>query len=327
MAEMTKKERVRSALEGRPVDRVPVSVWGHDFEREWRPQDLVAATLDSYRAYGWDFIKFNPRATYFAEAWGNRYVPMAGRQPRLEAPTVTAADQFSGICPVDGRSGVFGDHLYALRLLSDEVAGEVDVVQTVFSPLAVAAQLCGVGDEFARYAAEDPAGAHRAVAAIAATLTEYAKASLECGVSGIFFAPLTWASRDTASENFYREFGRPYDLQVLTAASGAQFNILHVCRNHNMLDLLLDYPVRAFNWADHGEGNPSLAEIKARTPAAVMGGLDHAHLHEMAPEEATAQANDAIAAVPAGLFLTGGCAIRPETPPAVLAAIAPSDRG
>lgn len=85
MAEMTRKERVRAALEGRPLDRVPVSLWGHDFEREWRPRDLVAATLESYRAYGWDFIKFNPRATYFAEAWGNEYEPVSGRQPLLLA--------------------------------------------------------------------------------------------------------------------------------------------------------------------------------------------------------------------------------------------------
>jgi uroporphyrinogen decarboxylase len=324
MADMMKKERVRAALKGRPVDRVPVSLWGHDFLREWRPRDLVEATLDGYREGNWDFIKFNPRATYFAEAWGNTYEPLAQRQPRLITTRVAGPEQLAEIRPVDGRSGVFADHLYALRLLLDEVGAEVDVIHTVFSPLAVAAQLCGPSTEFTRYAAANPSGAHTAVAAIASTLTEYALTALATGASGIFFAPLTWASRDTSSEDFYREFGRPYDLQLLGAIAGAPFNILHVCRNHNMIDLLLDYPVAAFNWADQGDGNPSLGDVKARTARAVMGGIDQTRLHEMSPEEVTAQARQAVASVPSSLFLTAGCAIRPETPAATRKALAAS---
>ncbi len=73
MAEMTKKQRVRAALAGEPLDRPPASMWGHDFTREWSASDLVEATLEQYRAYDWDFIKLNPRASYFAEAWGSEY--------------------------------------------------------------------------------------------------------------------------------------------------------------------------------------------------------------------------------------------------------------
>ena len=70
MTAMTKRERVRAALAGESVDHVPASLWGHDFLREWSAEDLVAATLEAYRADDWDFIKLNPRATYFAEASG-----------------------------------------------------------------------------------------------------------------------------------------------------------------------------------------------------------------------------------------------------------------
>jgi len=212
---MTKKERVRAALDGRDVDRVPVSLWGHDFLREWSPRELVAATLDGYRDGDWDFIKLNPRATYFAEAWGNAYErPTDQRQPRLNAVAVSEPAALAGVRPVDGRGGVFADHLYALRLLLDEVGDEVDVIHTLFSPLSVAAQLCGPRTEFLDYARANPPGAHSAVAAVASTLSDYAVASLAAGASGIFYAPLTWASRDTCTEDFYREFGRPYDLQL-----------------------------------------------------------------------------------------------------------------
>jgi len=81
-----------------------------------------------------------------------------------------------------------------------------------------------------------------------------------------------------------------------------------------MIDILLDYPVAAFNWADHGEGNPSLADVRARTSSAVMGGIDQVRLHEMSPGDVAQQAREAVASCPDRLFLTGGCAIRPETP-------------
>jgi len=113
---------------------------------------------------------------------------------------------------------------------------------------------------------------------------------------------------------------------VLNAVRDAPFNVLHVCRNHNMLDTLLDYPVAAFNWADRGEGNPSLLEVKARTPKAVMGGIDQARLHAMSVDEVRAQALDALA-VGSGVFLTAGCAIRPDTPGANRAAVAAAARG
>jgi len=314
MAAMTKRERVRATLASEPADRAPASLWGHDFLREWSPEDLVEATLDAYRAFDWDFIKLNPRATYFAEAWGNAYDrPAEQRQPRLQHAAVRTAADLRSLAPVDAHGGVFGEHLRALGVLCDTVAGEVDVLHTVFSPLSVAVQLAGPDAAFRDLAAADPGAARHAVEAVAETLIAYARAAVDAGAAGIFYAPLHWASRDTADDAFYAEFGRPYDLRVLDAVRGAEFNVMHVCRNHNMLEALLDYPVAAFNWADHGEGNLSLAEARALTKKAVMGGIDQAGLHAMTPDEVRAQAREALGAG-RGVFVTAGCAIRPDTP-------------
>ncbi len=326
MTQMTKRERVREALAGREVDRTPHALWGHDYLREWSPEDLVAATMEAYRADDWDFIKLNPRWTYFAEAWGNTYErPTEQRTPRLASATVRQASDLARIMPLDPRATAFGEHLQALRMLIAQ-AGDVDVVHTVFSPLAVAGLLCGPDTRFKDLAAEDPAAAHAALQALTETLIGYAKASIDAGASGIFFAPLFWASYDACDDAFYAEFGRPYDLRVLAAAAGAPFNILHVCRDHNMLLSLLDYPVAAFNWADRGDGNPRLRDARARTSKAIMGGIDHTRLHTMSASEVTEQARDAIATGP-GVFLTAGCSIPPVTPPANRAAIAATARG
>ena len=149
---------------------------------------------------------------------------------------------------------------------------------------------------------------------------------IEEGASGIFYAPLTWASRDTCDDAFYAEFGRAYDLKVLDAASDADFNVLHVCRNHNMIDALLDYPVAAFNWADHGDGNPPLDNVRGRTKRAVMGGVDQTRGSTRCrrTREINTQAVDALEV--RGLFLTAGCAIRPHTSPTNRAAVAAAVR-
>ena len=314
MGGSAKKERVRAALAGRAVDRVPASLWGHDFLREWEPRDLAGATLEDYRAHDWDFIKLNPRSTYFAEAWGNTYDrPSEQRQPRLLQPAVQGIEDLAALRSVDPVGGVFAEHLTALRLVLEEVGDEVDVIQTIFSPLGVAGALCGGEAAFREHAAADPAAAHHALSVIGGVLDAYAAASIDAGSAGIFYAPLAWASHDTCTEPFYREFGRPYDLQLLHRVRGAPFNVLHVCRNHNMIDLLLDYPVAALNWADRGVGNPSLADVKARTAKAVMGGIDQTRLTEMTDDAVAEQARSALAVGPERLFLTAGCSIPPAT--------------
>ena len=183
------------------------------------------------------------------------------------------------------------------------------------------------GKDLIQLARSAPSDVEAALDAIAQSLAAYAKASLAAGATGIFFAPLIWASRDTSDEEFYRAFGRPYDLRVIEAAAGAPFNVLHVCRNNNMLEQLLDYPVAAFNWADHGEGNPSLAAIRAKTEKAVMGGLDQARLHAMTADEVVAQGRQAVAGGTTRVLLTAGCAINPETPAANRAAVMAAARG
>src|SRR5256712_13809919 len=92
VALMTKPERVLAALHGDAVDHVPVSAWWHDFAREWSAADLAETTLEAYRKYDWDFIKVNPRASYFGEAFGANYAQREGRQPDLIEPGISSSE-------------------------------------------------------------------------------------------------------------------------------------------------------------------------------------------------------------------------------------------
>ena len=329
---MTKIERVRAALQGGELDRVPVSFWGHDFLREWSAEGTAAAMLDAFRRYDWDYMKVNPRATYYAEAWGCTYRPSgnASRGPETVDHVLKSASDLERIGSLDGRQGPFAEQLQALRLIGDGLRGEALFIQTVFSPLAVIGRLAN-GDLAAvrRYMEEAPQALHGALRVVAETLARYASACLEAGAGGIFFATVDWATHDNATPEQYDEFARPYDLQVLEAVRGADFNVFHVCRQNNMLDRLWDYPVHAFNWASTQPGNPSLAEALEKTGRAVMGGVsERTTLMEGTPEQVAAEVREALAETGGRRHvLAPGCSVAPQVPEANLRAAAEAVRG
>jgi uroporphyrinogen decarboxylase len=322
---MDKRERVMAALAGQPLDRVPASFWGHDFLREWTAQGLAEAMLESFRRYDWDYLKVNPRATYYAEAWGCRYKPSgdATRGPETVDFVLKSAADLEKIKPVDIGQGPFAEQLEALRLIGRDLGGEAPFIQTVFSPLAVVGRMAnGDLEAIRRCMAEAPQALHGALAAVADTLAAYSRACLDAGASGIFFATVEWGTHDNATAEQYQEFGRPYDLRVLEAVQGAEMNVLHVCRPRNMFDLLADYPVHAINWAAGEPGNPGLKEGLARSGRAVMGGVAVATVAQGARDEVAAEVRRALAETGGHRFLLApGCSIPPQTPEANLLAV------
>jgi uroporphyrinogen decarboxylase len=331
MSATTKRARVLAALRGDDVDRPPVSFWGHDFMREWSAEGLAAAMLESVQAYDYDYLKVNPRATYYSEAWGCRYRPPSEptRQPQIESWLLYEASDLEKVSSVDGRAGAFAEQLDALRLIGDGLHGDVPFIQTVFSPLSVVGRLANGQEPVRRWMAEAPDALHGALGAVAQTLAGYAAACLEAGADGIFFATTEWATTDVLTLEQYETFGRPYDLRVLQAVEGAAFNVLHVCRPHNMLDRLIDYPVSALSWAALAPGNLSLREARLSTSQALMGGIDERHaLLQGSPDDVRDQAAEALAQTGGrGFLLAPGCSISPETPPSNLRAAVSAAKG
>ena len=324
---MTKRERVRAAIAGESVDQAPASLWGHDFLREWSLDELVGATCEQYEAYNWDFIKINPRWSMFPEAWGAIYTPPQEQTNQtLVRPALEELEQLYEVVPVHAERGVFGEHVESTRRVIERTNGEVDVVQTVFSPMSVVGLMFGHPRALKQAAAEAPAALHGAIGRVTETIINYSRANIEAGASGVFYAPLQWASHANSTPDFYREFGRPYDFQVLDAIRDAEFNILHVCHHENMLTDVLDYPVEAFNWDDQHPTNASLAEIWSQTDKAVMGGVSRTGLSELSAGEIGAQARAAAAVGNTRVFVTGGCSIPPHTSHENRAAVASGAR-
>ncbi len=265
---MDPEARVRAALSLERPDRPPAGWWGHTFQEEWSPRDLAAATVARQRAYGWDFVKLQPRACCFAEAFGSEYRPSgeASAGPVLVRPAVMDPEDWSGLPSVDSTIPALSDQVDALRMVVDELGPAVPVIQTVFSPLTVAGYL--VGGDRARMTEElreRPERVGAALGRIGDALADFTVRSVAAGAAGIFYAVSGFASADLLPLAEYERLALPHDHRVMASVpEGSWFNVLHLCgpRIHFELASVLD--VQAVSWSVHEPGNPSLAEGRAR---------------------------------------------------------------
>jgi len=325
MAAMTPRERVWSTLRGEPVDRPPVSFWGHFYHRESSASELVEATLEQQRAYGWDWVKLNPRKHYHVEDWGVRYL-YSGRpaeKPVLEAWPIHQPEDWRGITEHSPDSGALGEQIEAVRLLRRGLAADVPMVETVFTPLAVLAEMVPEPGELKQHMRTHPEAVRSALEAVTATYERYVPRLLEAGADGIYLATTDWASAQWMTAAEYAVWARPGDLRLLTAAAPAPFNVLHVCKTRNLLSELRSYPVHAFSYDANDRTNPSLQQALAMVRGAVMGGISHeTTLQESTPDGVLAELRRGMEQT-GGLrwMVAPGCSIPPTTPAANLKAV------
>jgi uroporphyrinogen decarboxylase len=322
---MTRRERVWAALAGKAVDRPPVSFWGHFYHRESSARDLVDATLEFQREYDWDWIKLNPRKHYHVEPWGvsYRYSGRPDEKPVLESCAVREPGDWAKIVARPPAQGALGEQIEAVRLLRAALPADVPILETVFTPLAVLGEMVREPRELSDAMRAQPALVRSALEAVTTTWEGYIPRLLEVGADGIFFATVDWASEDLLSAAEYRIWARATDLRVLAAASGAPFNVLHVCKRRNHLLALSDYPVAAFSWAATDPTNPSLAAALGRLNGAVMGGISQdGALQAASPDALLEEYRTACEQTGGRRWLAApGCSIPPGTPAANLRAV------
>lgn len=337
MSNLSKRERVDAALRGNTVDRVPVTAWRHFLEQEGSPDTLADVSLHHFHHFDWDWLKVNPRATYYAEAWGNQYdfAHYDSVLPRfIQGPINTPAD-LEKIQEISATDGVFAEQLELTQLIKAGI-GDAHFVQTVFSPLSVLAFLVARPQQNGIQAAvqaqyvglhqfirENPQGVHAALKNIATTLGKYATASVNAGASGLFFAIVKLARQGILTEQEFAEFGVPYDLQVLQAVQDAPFNLLHICGPRVYFDLAATYPVHALNWATVNQDNPTVGQAQHQTKQALIGGVDElGALQTGTPDQVIQEAQLAIASTNGRhLLLTPGCGTNIDVPDANLHAL------
>jgi uroporphyrinogen decarboxylase len=323
---MTGRERVEAAIEMKLADRAPVGAWGHTYREEWSPEALAAITVERARRFGWDFVKFQPRASSFAEAFGSVYNPSGHRLrgPILIQPAVPDLDAWTSVRLVNRKA--LDDQVESIGMVARDLGPDIPVIQTVFSPITVGGYLVGKSQSrVVRELRKHPEIVGPAMDRIAEALTEFSKRSVAAGAAGIFYAISGYAGRNVTPEDVYRDLVLPYDAAVLEALpENAWFNAVHLCGSNLNFALARDLPAEVVSWSVHNQGNPSLAEGRDIAGRAVMGGLSQrATLVFGPPAKIEEEARRAVAETGGGrgLLLAPGCSVSPRVRDVNLAAM------
>lgn len=314
MASMSKRDRIQAAVRGERPDRVPFAVWRHFPGDDQNADALAHATSEFQRRFDCDLIKVSPSSSFSVEDWGveTEYQGNQEGTRRYLGRPVASADDWHQLQPLDVSDGALGRQLKCLRMVREDFGHDVPIIQTVFNPLSMARYL--TGDRFIVDLRRSPDKLHAGLSVITRTTALFVQEALKTGIDGIFLA-VQQASYSILSEAEYREFGVQYDRQVLDAASGGNFNLLHIHGDDVMFDLLAQYSVQAVNWHDRTAG-PSLAEARGRFHGALVGGLSQWEtLLKGPPSDVEAEIADALTQTGGqGHIIGAGCVIPITTP-------------
>jgi len=308
MVQMTRRERIVAALQGKPVDRPPVNFWRHFPIDDQNAESLAARTIEYRNRFDFDFIKVTPSSTYCIDDYGAKHAYKGapiGERTYLER-IIKKPEDWDRIEPLDVRRGTYGRTLRALRIVVDKKGDDTPVVQTMFNPTALAQRLVG-DDAYVAHIRHYPEKLERAIKALTETCVRFAKAAIDEGADGIFLSTFA-ASYDVMSPAEYRKICRPGDLAVFKAAAKGWFNILHLHSQHPTFAKIADYPIQVVNWHDRTAG-PSLAEAAKIFPGCLCAGVEqYSLLHFGTPAEVTAQVHDAIKQMKGRrLIVAAGC--------------------
>ena len=298
------------------ADRPPVGAWGHTYREEWSPDALAAITVARARHFGWDFVKFQPRASCFAEAFGSVYHASGHslRAPVLDEAAVPDLESWSSVALVNQKA--LDDQVESIGIVARELGPDVPVIQTVFSPITVGGYLVGKSQSrIVRELRKHPDKVRPALDRVAEALVDFGRRSIAAGAAGIFYAISGYAGRNVMSAEVYRDLVLPYDLAVLPALPrDAWFNVLHLCGSNLNFALVRDLPSQAVSWSIHNQGNPSLAQGQKLAGRAVMGGLSQrATLVYGPPAKIRAEAERAVHETGGrGVLLAPGCSVPPR---------------
>ncbi|MBQ7535436.1 MAG: uroporphyrinogen decarboxylase [Stomatobaculum sp.] len=309
---MTKRERIRAAVNGQRPDKLPYAFWTHLPGIDLDPEKLADETVRFFRKYDLDFIKTMNNGMYAIEDFGcvidYSQIPLGG-VARVTKTPIHSVEDWRNLQPCSVEKGSLARELRGLDLVLRQVRDDdVPVIFTVFSPVTIANKLSGNTIRSYLDAGQKDA-LHSALDVITETTCKVAAAAIEHGADGVFFASQSSTYSFMNTEE-YQEFGVPYDCRVLKAASGGWMNTIHAHGTDIMFDLLKDYPVHCFNW--HAwESLPSVDEAALLSGKCLMGGLNRMDITSCRHNEIRNQIFKCLRITDGrNLILTPGCVIR-----------------
>jgi uroporphyrinogen decarboxylase len=210
------------------------------------------------------------------------------------------------------------EQLAALSRACALVGPEAFVIDTVFNPFGVARRT--LKKNALLFLREEPRKMLDWLALCADNLSRYIGAAARTGIGGIFFS-VNGADTDTLTDEEFDRFVKPFDLKVLDAArSAGPLLVGHIHGKNLRMERILSYPVAAFNWS-HLHDNESIASMRARTRACLIGGMDEIGTSQLSAQEILESVLTAARDSRGGGFMAGpGCAVPSDISPDLIRA-------
>lgn len=322
---MNRYERIKAAIAFEEVDRLPISIWGHMSDLDQDPRALAEAQVEAGNKYDYDFIKIMPFGNYSVQDWGAKIKIYCDKynEPIVEDYGIKSVEDWGKLEVLPAIYGTWGKTLQIAQRMSPLVKDETPFIQTIFSPLTIAAKLAG--PRLYTDLLENPELVHQALQVITETNKNFIKANIEAGVSGFFFATQNASSKINSLEVF-KEFGLKYDVDVMnTYCDETFFNVAHLHGDDLFFDEIAAYPSNVLNWHDRYT-KPSLAEARKISNKCFLGGVNEVPYFEgkvlqykskmatSTPAEIEKHVHEAIAQVNGrGLIVGPGCVTDPKT--------------
>lgn len=319
MSDWSKRKRLEATINGQPPDRPPVALWRHWPGDDQDAAALAAAHIKWQKDYDWDLIKVSPASSYCLVDWGvkDRWEGATEGTRKYLKRLVKKPAHWEKLKPLDPGKGMLSTQIEALRLVGQGLAEGSDdappYIATIFSPLAQAKNLAGQR-RMLSHMRSHPDSFRKGLETITESTIDYIRSAKKAGISGIFYA-IQHARYEMMSPAEYQTFGRPFDEEILTAASDLWLNMVHIHGEKDIIfDLVADYDVQLLNWHDRDTGF-TLAEGLKQVSGAVTGGVSRWSLLQESPEEALSEAKEAIVQTSHRRLMLGvGCVIMTNTP-------------
>jgi uroporphyrinogen decarboxylase len=292
---MNKLERVRAALAGEAVDRVPASFWFHFPAEQAHGEASVKAHLDYYRASGVDYLKVMNEHPY-----------------RTEVDIKTPMD-WQAVRPAPLSAPFYQAQLDEIKRIADEIQGKCLIVTTLFGPFASGNHASG--RKVMAHLKADPEPVSQGLGAIAESLADFGVACVDAGAAGIYYSA-QGGEEDRFTEETFERYIKPHDLTVLKGVEGhGEFHLLHICGNRIRLPLYADCPSHAVNWAVTKD-NLSLKQGQELFGRTVVGGMDDQGIMvDGSAEEIQTAVREVIAGFGTrGLMLGADCTLPTDIP-------------
>lgn len=302
---MNKIERIDAVLQGHEPDRPPVSLWYHFGLQHGDGTAIARASLEFFDHYDFDFLKV--MNDYF-------YPAPEGMD------TVRGPEDLRRFRPFNPEDTIWREQFRALEMIHAALRTRAHFVDTVFDPWQSLRRGLA-GEQMARLMTEYPEALGAALEVVTTNLIAYCRESLRRGSAGIFLSIA--AGDEILSRDNFLTFVKPYVVRLLDAIAGeGPMTTAHIHGDRLFFDDLLDLPVPIFSWWDRGPQGPRLAQVRERTEACLMGGIDQTLVARRSRDFLRTHVREGLAAGGRRrFFLANGCTIASWVFPEALHAI------